>query len=316
MTPFPTAWLCCASSLFCAAIAPGPTQQPRPALARSNPAILGVLEDGPGKYEGAPYTQGVRAVFQKVGRQWKPFPTHTDSQQSLKTLTTLYPQQVTWTIGFDGKDIGQVTTRRPDNFKWYADIGIEGIISPGRIPTVGTRHEKFSGWIGAPVFRPLVAVSHPSVADPENWKPTTLSPEQVDSMRRLFRAKFPMIKNCRNPEENIPRPWKYSDEDIQIRSAYSSNESWTLVETGLNSKKDACDFVEEDGGPYDGGWYLLEPGAVPRFLGFGMWLLDAGDYDGDGKSEVLFVREGYNRGGYRLYYADFTQSAEFTFSYH
>jgi hypothetical protein len=47
-----------------------------------------------------------------------------------------------------------------------------------------------------------------------------------------------------------------------------------------------------------------------------MWLVDAGDYDGDGKSEVLFAVDGYDLGGYRLFYRDFSRSSEFLFSYH
>ena len=47
-----------------------------------------------------------------------------------------------------------------------------------------------------------------------------------------------------------------------------------------------------------------------------MHLVDAGDYDHDGKSEVLFTIEDYNRGGYRLLYDDFQKQALFEFSYH
>jgi hypothetical protein len=53
-----------------------------------------------------------------------------------------------------------------------------------------------------------------------------------------------------------------------------------------------------------------------RFLGAGMWLVDAGDYDNDGKSEVLFSIDQYNRGGYILFYDDFKKQAVFEFSYH
>ncbi len=47
-----------------------------------------------------------------------------------------------------------------------------------------------------------------------------------------------------------------------------------------------------------------------------MWLLDAGDYDGDGKSEVLFAIDGYDLGGYRFFYQNFNKSAEYVFAYH
>ena len=47
-----------------------------------------------------------------------------------------------------------------------------------------------------------------------------------------------------------------------------------------------------------------------------MWLVDAGDYDNDGKSEVLFSIAGYDRGGYELFYDDFQKHASFEFGYH
>jgi len=54
-----------------------------------------------------------------------------------------------------------------------------------------------------------------------------------------------------------------------------------------------------------------------RLLDSGIWLVvDAGDYDGDGKSELVFAINDYNRGGYRLFYDDFRQRAVFEFSHH
>jgi len=47
-----------------------------------------------------------------------------------------------------------------------------------------------------------------------------------------------------------------------------------------------------------------------------MWLVDAGDYDSDGKSELVFSIDGYNRGGYKLFYDDFSRFATFEFGYH
>jgi hypothetical protein len=56
--------------------------------------------------------------------------------------------------------------------------------------------------------------------------------------------------------------------------------------------------------------------GVVRYLGSGMFLVDAGDYDSDGKSELVFCINSDNRGGYRIYYDDFKKTAEFEFRYH
>jgi hypothetical protein len=47
-----------------------------------------------------------------------------------------------------------------------------------------------------------------------------------------------------------------------------------------------------------------------------MWLVDAGDYDNDGKSELVFSIDRYNRGGYELFYDDFKKRTIFEFGYH
>ncbi len=47
-----------------------------------------------------------------------------------------------------------------------------------------------------------------------------------------------------------------------------------------------------------------------------LYLIDAGDYDGDGKSEVLFFVSGYNQDGYVMFYNSFQKSVIYTWHYH
>jgi hypothetical protein len=47
-----------------------------------------------------------------------------------------------------------------------------------------------------------------------------------------------------------------------------------------------------------------------------MWLVDTGDYDNDGKTELIFCVDDYNEGGYRLFYDNLKKQSAFTFSYH
>jgi len=62
-------------------------------------------------------------------------------------------------------------------------------------------------------------------------------------------------------------------------------------------------------------WYLIDGESID-YLGSEMTLLDAGDYDGDGESELLFWHSGYNSDGYVLIYRDFHEKAEFLWNYH
>ena len=59
-----------------------------------------------------------------------------------------------------------------------------------------------------------------------------------------------------------------------------------------------------------------KPNGSISFVGENFSFLDAGDYDADGRSELLFLISGYNRGGYALLFDDFKRSAIFEFSYH
>jgi hypothetical protein len=47
-----------------------------------------------------------------------------------------------------------------------------------------------------------------------------------------------------------------------------------------------------------------------------MWLVDAGDYDNDGKSELVFSIDRDNRGGYELFYDTLRRHVTFEFNYH
>ena len=99
-----------------------------------------------------------------------------------------------------------------------------------------------------------------------------------------------------------------------MTKTYLSKAEWSLIE--LNLAGYVCDGMLDDDSAFAGQWYVVNPAGEPRFLGANMWLVDAGDYDNSGSSEVLFLIDGYNMGGYRLFYGNFTRSAEFLFSYH
>jgi len=279
-----------------------------------NPLVLGVLEDHPGRYVGEPNFRVVRAVFYKHSNEWLSYPTSCKEKDCLKSLTSAYPQEVHWTIAFDGQEVGRVTAATPTDFQFCAGTGCQKITSADPVPTIGKRSKEFSAWHSDIEFRPLVAVSQANVLDPDHWKPFTPAPELLDKLRQQFRARFPSVSNCRNANENKLRVWNYKDKDIAVFSAYLATNSWSLVELGLQGYR--CDGPNDDGGAFVGQWYVVRPDGSAEWIGSDMWLVDAGDYDKDGESEVLFSIAGYNRGGYRLFYRHFTRKAEFSFSYH
>jgi hypothetical protein len=278
--------------------------------------VLGVLEDIPGKYQGQSNSRHVRVVFEKNGENWQSFRSNCPDQACLKSLPSDYPSEVTWTIAFDGKNLGELTAHTPKAYDAYMDVGLQDIASAGPIPTVGQRATEYGGFLFAPAYRPLVANSQPYFMDPDAWKPAHLPADVVASLRQQFRKQFPKVTNCANPEENIARPWRYLDQDIEIHKTYSSNKKWILAPMSLRGYR--CDGPQEGHlqDAFGGQWFVIDPEGHITFLGQNMWLVDAGDYDNDGKSEVVFAIDGYNKGGYELFYDNFKKHVEFEFSYH
>ncbi|HET9410133.1 MAG TPA: hypothetical protein VFO39_23050 [Candidatus Sulfotelmatobacter sp.] len=278
------------------------------AHAQKETLILGVLEDTPGHYAGEPHYRSVRVVFSKFGTDWKAFPTGCYGQK----CAAQFPAVEEWTIAFDGREIGRVSTRNSGDSRFYSEVGQQSITSMGPPPTVGKPSQDFAGWVDQPVLRPLVAVSKPNYSDPERWRPFQLPAEIAKRLRSEFRRKFPKVSNCDDPEANNEKPWPYQDSNIKVVRAYSSNAGWSVVRVELEPYR--CDGPVEEA--FIDQWFSISPAQEIKFLDKAMWLVDAGDYDNDGHSELVFSIDDYNRGGYRLFYDHFNKEAVFEFSYH
>lgn len=87
---------------------------------------------------------------------------------------------------------------------------------------------------------------------------------------------------------------------MSVIKAYSSNRHWLIAEVLLSGEE--CDGRPDEA--FTSQWFVITPEQQVRFLGSDMWLVDAGDYDHDGKSELVFSIDGDNRGGYKLFYDD------------
>ena len=274
---------------------------------------LGVLEDVPGTYYGEPSARRVRVVFQKNGPAWKAFPSVCSDQDCLKTIASEYPPQVTWTIAFDGRQLGKVTARTPKDFQFYSHVGLQEIIGGGPVPRIAKKSEEYGGFLGAAVYRPLVANSRPYFRDPESWKPAQLPAEAVRLLRQEFRRQFPRVCKESSEGETKLEPFLYRDDEVAVVKAYASKKGWAIAELHLEEGAE-CDS-EEAGFGLDA-WFVADPQRLARFLDQGIRLLDTGDYDNDGQSELVFSIDRYNRGGYELFYDNFRKRAVFEFFYH
>jgi hypothetical protein len=220
--------------------------------------------------------------------------------------------RVRWTIAFDGKDLGRVES---ESNNWGL-TAFQTILTPAAaVPNVGQPSAQFAGLLGmtAKVRRPLVVVSQPYFRDPDGWKRTALPNEIAALVRQAFRRDFPHVGRCKD-EEIVQRDWQFPDSALSLHVAYSSNKHSFLVEAGLDAGD--CGYVDDPNDPLSAPWFFVSQGGVRRIGSF-MALLDAGDYDNDGHSElVFFLTQPEDTDGFILYDAALRKRAELIWSYH
>jgi len=281
--------------------------------ASARDVILGILEENQGHSVGEASRRTVRVVFEKKSDEWLSFPNACTDQSCLKSVTAAYPNDVKWTIAFDGKKIGEVQSHTPVDFHYYSDVGQQVITSPGLVPTIGATSPDFGGYSEARVHRPLVASSKEYLADPDRWKPLEPSREFVDLLRHAFRKRFPKLCRPSGTDESKLEQFLYRDEDVRVVKAYDSANGSLVAR--LHLKAVDCEDVEA-GFDIDDPWFFVDANRTVMYLDAGIWMVDAGDYDQDGKSELIFSINRENEGGYELWYDDFKKRATFRFNYH
>jgi hypothetical protein len=280
--------------------------------AQDDAVLLGALEDIPGVYAGQSNSRKVRILFTSKDSKWTAYPSECSDPDCLRTITNQYPQDVNWFVVLDGRKIGEVMARTPKDFGFYAYIGLQDIIS-GTAPVIGKRSYEFSGFGGGDVYRPLVAVSKPYFKDPALWKRAKVTSEIRKQAYTLLRDKGPSLCKEGPSDEQPLVPLRYGTEDLGIR-AHRSKDGWLIMTITLKGAY-YCNGGDGDG-LLDAQTFAVNPAGTARLLGAGLVLVDAGDYDGDGRSELMFALSLYNRGGYVLFSDDFTEQARFVFSYH
>ncbi|HEX2327868.1 MAG TPA: hypothetical protein VHN74_04025 [Candidatus Angelobacter sp.] len=268
--------------------------------------IVGVLEELPAEdSERSAKVRVVQIAFEKHENDWVAI--SSESGQDV-------PKEITWTIAFDGRNLGKITANTDNNASVYSPGKLQTIVSTTPVPTVGERSRDFSGQLEVEVLRPLVAVSAPNFSDPERWKPATFSPAVVSSFRTAFRRHFGKLCRTAPSDPSKLKPFSYSDEQLKVVKSYASQSGWKLSRMHLDG---AIDCNDTDAGfEIDDPWFVMDTNGSVLYLDSGMFLVDAGDYDGDGKSELIFSIDRDNRGGYRIFYDEFRKRAQLEYSYH
>lgn len=271
--------------------------------------IVGMLEHTKDDHVGSDFYHTVRVLFKKVGTEWRAFDYECSLPECLTAIAKKYPSEVSWTIAFDGKNLGEVRSHTPEKFKNYAGIGRQIIDKGAKVPTIGGLTAEFSGWITTELYRPLVAISKPNFKDPEAWKLLKLKDDpRLTKIKTQFKKTHPKCE-CSGFDDSEPRCQNvnYKDDRIKVTKAFQSMQKSLLVTVNLNCGGRYPDINEV---------YLISTKGDLTSLGTNLTPIDAGDYDSDGHSEFVFYTSGYNRGGYTMYYDNFNKKAEVIWSYH
>jgi len=265
-------------------------------------------------------------------KNWKPgtaehriiMPAFEKNESGWQSIKSFAPPQMNWTIAFDGKNLGAVESRsenEADQLNSESSRAKQSILTPfSKIPSVGNPSTKFAGVYGfgpAKFRRPLVAVSKPYFKDPDNWKRTALPDEVASVVRAGFRRQFPHVDRC-SDEEIAERDWKFPDSAIKIRAAYASNKNSFLVATHLDAGN--CGWGGHPDDPLDSfvdQWFFVGKDRATQRIGGFDELLDAGDYDNNGHSELIFFSlRSETSDAYDLVYGDdFEHKAELVVRY-
>ncbi|MBL8516207.1 MAG: hypothetical protein JNM76_04465 [Betaproteobacteria bacterium] len=193
------------------------------------------------------------------------------------------------------------------------------------------RFSKFAGWRSSPAAKPKPLRTIPdAISDPEKWRTANLLKSELEHARLTLDKALRKQRVCpavhsKPPAmraKSIPSDW------VRVKGAYraSSGKVIALITTSEQAVK-GCGMEREDGLPgLIGDWVLVADRTKvsamhvfevgPEGGGPNLEFIEFGDFDADGKTEVVLFYSGYNRDGYVLLHSGMTRQVEFLWGYH
>ena len=294
---------------------PAATTETAPPTVEATPLqipAIAVLENRPGALADQPARFVVRMVFQNTGAGWTSVNPDCRDEACLASAAATWPPAASWTVVNAGTVVGKVDATRPKVWTWYADVGTSDVASSAAIPKVGAPTR---GWVDSDLEfqRPLVAISQPTISDPEGWKEGPLAPVVLGTLQGAFAAQFNEVSNCANDGGTDPKAMKYKPADIAVAASHVSTAGWVVATAQLTDYR--CDGPSEDTA-FAPQTFAIAPDLKVQYLGESLKLVDAGDFDGNGQSELLFAIQRGNTEGYELRFDDFAGQATFAYNHH
>lgn len=259
---------------------------------------LGVAEEFSTGDWGSPVAPQIRVAFRRVGKGWEAPPW--DAAESTP---------MSWTVCFDGRVLGKVETQS-GAFERYSQRGAHVPLAGQSIPFPGRRTKEFASWMGAEAHHPLAVTTSGLCGDPDRWHPEA----PVAKVRRQLVDAFIGIAGPERCEGTRQVPWKPKDEDVEVLKVYVSRGGERLGIVRARPPKDLCDGPAGEDALSQ--LFRIDRQGKTTRLGESLTVVDAGDYDGDGRSELLARYARYNDDGYTLFFDGFSKQVSFGWHYH
>lgn len=231
------------------------------------------------------YEPRVRPLFIRIdNKPWQAAPNANDPNPSVPL-----PKNVSWDVCFSGRNDGQLTASLNTNTNTNeAKLTPPPYVlrSEDRAPWRTRRSVDYAGSLEIPVYKPVVLKCSLSSScnDPEKWRKGS-----IERARPFLKPMIEQLKKQREGNQDHPSSSNLNDAQVKIIGTWISPREGIIVSLRpiLKSRETETFRVDSNKGIH--------------YLGRNMQFIDAGDFDGDGRSEMLFKRHKDGKDSYELY---------------
>lgn len=237
----------------------------------------------------------IRPLFDKYPAGWR------------RSSLTAGLYGLSWKVVYAGKPKGTLNTAKEVTAS--SSLVLEISTDKNKIPIVEQPLDPYVSWAGKMQTRPLIALKEDFYKDPEGWKRCEgdLEYDSKEKIRRNFKSVMPNYDICDSDGNVTRKDFNYKIEEIEVEQSFCNTAKAAIFKAWLTSKN-TCDNSSDL--KFQPHWHYMASGAKPKHLGAQIRPLEAGDFDGDGKSEWIFIVNQGSADGYRMYLNEFTKMVE------
>ena len=272
------------------------------------PLIVGVAEEKR-VYDRTPV---VRALFKKHGDSWLPINNRSVFQEAG------LEKNINWNLVFDGKNAGSIVSIDPieSNISSFVRDKYLSIENEEHFPKLGNKEKRFWNWGGLPENRPIAVNTYPYYEDKEQWKRIRGPKDLLDLRKKVFSTLHPLVGDAFHCNGAPKWDWdeiEFKLEASEVFKAYGNKSGSYIVSAGLALKhRSECDGVlDKSKYPI---WFYIN--REVKLIGYELDLVEAADFDNDGRVEFIFQHSGYNEDGYTLFESEFESRFDYYWKYH